>query len=120
MTSQKERVIQLCKELRLPSVRKMVQEEVGFTSKKQAIDILYQVLTQEKEDRLVRAKHNRIRAANFPQKKLLEDLQEDILPAQAKQKLAHLKDLSFIKEGQNVILTGSPGTGKTHLSIARK
>lgn len=29
---------------------------------------------------------------------------------QARQKLATLKKLDFIKEGQNVILTGSPGT----------
>lgn len=65
----------------------------------------------------VRAKQNRIRAANFPQKKLLEELMEDALPDQARHKLAHLKDLDFIKEGQNVILTGSPGTGKTHISI---
>src|SRR5690625_3397840 len=59
----------------------------------------------------------RARAANFPQKKLLEELDKEALPEQAKQKLASLKRLDFIKEGQNVILTGSPGTGKTHISI---
>lgn len=41
----------------------------------------------------------------------------EALPPQAQQKIAHLKQLDFIKEGQNVILTGSPGTGKTHASI---
>src|SRR5699024_2012418 len=56
-------------------------------------------------------------AANFPQKKLLEELIEDVLPDQARQKLAHLKTLNFIREGQNVILTGSLGTGKTHISV---
>lgn len=75
------------------------------------------MLVQEKMIVFVRAKQNRIRAANFPQKKLLEELMEDALPDQARHKLAHLKDLDFIKEGQNVILTGSPGTGKTHISI---
>jgi len=29
-----------------------------------------------------------------------------------------LKSLDFIREGQNVILAGNPGTGKTHLAIA--
>jgi len=29
-----------------------------------------------------------------------------------------LKTLDFIREGQNVILAGNPGTGKTHLAIA--
>lgn len=80
-------------------------------------DLLHQVLVQEKNDRFVRAKQNRIRAANFPQKKLLEELQGDVLPEQARRKLTQLKDLDFIKEGQNIILTGSPGTGKTHISI---
>jgi len=115
--NKKEQVIQLCKDIRLPSVRKMVQDETEFTNPVQAFDVLLQVLVQEKNDRFVRAKQNRIRAANFPQKKLLEELLEDALPDQARQKLAHLKDLDFIKEGQNVILTGSPGTGKTHISI---
>lgn len=113
----KEQVIQLCKDLRLPSIRKMVNEETEFTHPEQAINLLHQVLVQEKEDRFIRAKQNRIRAANFPQKKLLEELTEDALPPQARQKIPHLKQLDFIKEGQNVILTGSPGTGKTHVSI---
>ncbi|MEI3615035.1 IS21-like element helper ATPase IstB [Pseudogracilibacillus sp. SO30301A] len=115
--NKKEQVIQLCKDIRLPSVRKMVQDETEFKNPKQAFDILHQVLVQEKNDRFIRAKQNRIRAANFPQKKLLEELQEDVLPEQARQKLVHLRDLDFIKEGQNVILTGSPGTGKTHISV---
>src|SRR5699024_8370882 len=113
----KEQVIQLCKDLRLPSIRKMVNEETDFSHPDQAINLLHQVLVQEKEDRFIRAKQNRIRAANFPQKKLLEELSMEALPPQAQQKIPLLKQLNFIKEGQNVILTGSPGTGKTHASI---
>ncbi|WP_245711754.1 ATP-binding protein [Gracilibacillus ureilyticus] len=41
----------------------------------------------------------------------------DALPEQTKQKLPQLKTLSFIEEGQNVILTGPPGTGKSHIGI---
>lgn len=110
-------LIDLCKELRLPSIRKMVQDETSFENPTQAFEVLLQVLVQEKSDRFIRAKQNRIRAANFPQKKLLEELVVDALPEQAKQKLPHLKSLDFINEGQNVILTGSPGTGKSHIAV---
>ncbi|UOQ84472.1 IS21-like element helper ATPase IstB [Gracilibacillus salinarum] len=113
----KQQIVEICKELRLPSIRKMVQEETDFQNPKQAYEVLLQVLLQEKSDRLVRAKQNRIRAANFPQKKLLEELIVEALPSQAKQKLPFLKTLDFITEGQNVILTGSPGTGKSHIAI---
>lgn len=113
----KQQLINICKDLRLPSIRKMVQEETDFNNPKQAFDMLLQVLVQEKNDRLVRAKYNRIRAANFPEKKLLEELEMDALPDDAKRKLPHLKSLEFIKEGQNVILAGSPGTGKSHIAV---
>src|SRR5690554_4240965 len=113
----KEQVIQMCKDLRLPSIRKLVNEETSFKHPEVAFDVLLQVLLQERSDRFVRAKQNRIRAANFPQKKLLEELVEEALPEQAKQKLPHLKTLEFIKEGQNIILAGSPGKGKTHMAI---
>lgn len=114
----KQRLVELCKELRLPSIRHMVQQdETSFRNPDEAFDVLLQVLLQEQSDRFVRAKQNRIRAANFPQKKLLEELVEEALPEQARQKLPHLKTLEFIKEGQNVILAGSPGTGKTHMAI---
>src|SRR5699024_2961800 len=106
----KEQVIEMCKDLRLPSIRKLVKEETSFPHPEQAFKILHQVLVQEKEDRFIRAKQNRIRLANFPQKKLLEELSMEALPPQAQQKIPILKQLNFIKECQNVILTESPGT----------
>nr|MDK7631852.1 AAA family ATPase [Globicatella sanguinis] len=76
----KERLIELCRELRLPSIRKMVQEEGTFHNPTEAFTVLLQVLEQEKNDRFIRSKQNRIRIANFPQKKLLEELVIDALP----------------------------------------
>ncbi len=40
----KQQIIDICKELRLPSIRKMVQDESNFKSPKQAYDVLLQVL----------------------------------------------------------------------------
>lgn len=113
----KQQIIEICKELRLPSIRKMVQNE-EFKNVDQAHELLLRVLSQEKSDWMVRGKQNRIWAAKFPQKKLLKELVENSLPKEANQKLPYLKSLDFIKEDQNVILTGSPGTGKSHIAIA--
>ncbi|CQR46600.1 hypothetical protein BN1058_00869 [Paraliobacillus sp. PM-2] len=77
---QQTQLIQLCKDLRLPSIRKMVQDTSNFNHPNQAYEVLLQVLKQEKADRFIRAKQNRIRAANFPQKKLLDELVEEALP----------------------------------------
>ncbi|MFZ3588943.1 ATP-binding protein, partial [Bacillus sp. DJP31] len=51
-----------------------------------------------------------MRLANFPEKKILEELKMDGLPEDAQKKLPYLKSLDFIKAGQNVILSGSAGT----------
>jgi DNA replication protein DnaC len=56
--------------------------------------------------------------AGFPYRKYLEDLSVSDLPTDAQRRLKVLKSLDFIEQGQNVIMAGSPGTGKTHLGIA--
>lgn len=110
-------IIEMCKELRLPSIRELIIDSKSLEEFPKAIDFLHYALTQEQEDRHVRAKANRIRQANFPEKKLIEELDMDALPQDAALRLPHLKKLGFIQEKQNIILIGSPGTGKTHIAI---
>lgn len=116
MDKQKE-MIDMCKELRLPSIRSLLEQEVLVEQYTSPAEFLYFALKQEMEDRYVRAKANRIRLANFPEKKLLEELDVEALPQNAAVRLPHLKELKFIQDKQNVLLIGSPGTGKTHLAI---
>ena len=116
MDKRKE-MIEMCKELRLPSIRSLLEEEALFEQYTTPVDFLYFALKQEMEDRYVRAKANRIRLANFPEKKLLEELDVEALPQNAAVRLPHLKELKFIQDKQNVLLIGSPGTGKNHLAI---
>lgn len=110
-------MIEICKELRLPSIRHLLEQETILEQHTSPIEFMYFALKQEMEDRYVRAKANRIRLANFPEKKLLEELDVEALPQNAAVRLPHLKELKFIQEKQNVLLIGSPGTGKTHLAI---
>jgi len=75
------------------------------------------MLEQEYLRKLERSKQSRIRNANFPFKKLLEDLEVDRLPPDAKTRLGQLETLQFIENKQNIILAGRSGTGKSHIAI---
>ncbi|WP_442870248.1 ATP-binding protein [Blautia sp.] len=47
----------------------------------------------------------------------MEDLETDCLPEDLWNKLPELSTLDFIKNHQNIIMTGNPGIGKTHTAI---
>ena len=81
-------------------------------------EFLYGLLQKESDIRNYNLTQARIRTASFPYKKYLEDISIGDLPADAQLKLKHLSSLKFIKDGQNVILSGNCGTGKTHIAIA--
>lgn len=55
--------------------------------------------------------------SNFPQKKYLEDLVIEQLPEDTKGKVKVFSTLELIQSGQNIILVGNPGTGKTHIAV---
>lgn len=91
--------------------------EEHTTLKSSIIDFYNDLLQKETDIRYENGKENRIRFANFPYKKYLSDLKIDCLPEDARNKLNVLETLEFIKNGQNLILAGNPGTGKTHIAI---
>jgi len=115
-----EKIKELTREVRLPGVRKYLAEEITQANLKNLPyeDFLYSLLLKEYDLRQESGKKNRIRLAGFPCRKYLEYLSITYLPADAQKRLKVLKSLDFIAQGQNVILAGSPGTGKTHLAIA--
>lgn len=78
---------------------------------------LRNILQEEYDFRQERLKVRRLKASGFPQLKYLEDLNRECLPTEARQILPELEKLDFIRNGNNVILYGNPGTGKTHTAI---
>lgn len=118
-TNTKEKIAAYTKELRLPSIRNnfMAHARQALKDKTGYEEYLLALLEDEFESRIKNRKKARIRQADFPYKKYLQDLQREELPKNAQTRIDVLESLEFIKEGQNVILAGNPGTGKTHLSI---
>jgi DNA replication protein DnaC len=114
-----KKIKELTRQVRLPGVRKYLTEEINQANLKNLTyeDFLHSLLLKEYDLRQESGKKNRIRLAGFPYRKYLEDLSVSDLPTDAQRRLKVLKSLDFIEQGQNVILAGSPGTGKTHLAI---
>ena len=56
--------------------------------------------------------------ARFPFHKTLEQFDFAFQPSVEKRRLQELASLRFVASGENVLLLGPPGVGKTHLSIA--
>lgn len=115
----KEAIMEYSKELRLPMVRKHLDEHIQEATQRDSCyeEFLATLLEKECDARRESSRYNRIRLAEFTHKKYLEDLSVTELPEDAQKKLKLLKTLQFIPEGRNLILSGNPGTGKTHIAI---
>jgi len=109
----------LAKELKLPYTNKRIEDEVKEANITNSTyeNFLLSVLENEYDLRKSNGIKNRIRQARFPYKKYIEDLSLEDLPKDARDKVKTFSSLDFIETGQNIILAGNPGTGKTHMAI---
>lgn len=114
-----EKITLLSKELKLPYTSRYFNEDIEEANRnsKTYDDFLVELLEKEYDLRKENGRKNRIRNARFPYKKYLENIILDDLPQDAKNKFKLFESLKFIELGQNIILAGNPGTGKTHMSI---
>lgn len=96
--------------------KELIEEQLALKSS--ITDFYNDLLQRECDIRNENGKENRVKNGNFPYKKYLTDLDKSFLPEDAQTKLNVLQTLEFIKKGQNLILAGNPGTGKTHIAIA--
>lgn len=59
-----------------------------------------------------------VKTANFPFQKTLEDFDFSFQPTLKKEQILGFKDMRFIDQAHNILFIGSPGVGKTHLSVS--
>lgn len=79
---------------------------------------LCEVLGSEIHYRQDKARERRIKEAGFPYKKYLKDFDLSFCQSITKKQLNQLSELTWIDGIYNLILSGPPGVGKTHLAIA--
>lgn len=114
-----DKIKDFAKTLKLPYTLRNIEEEIKEANKNNLSyeDFLLSLLENESDLRKANGIKSRIRLAKFPYKKYIEDLSLKDLPQDARDKVKVFSSLGFIETGQNIILAGNPGTGKTHMAI---
>lgn len=110
-----ELIKDLCKQLRLGAHIAESYDDIQATSNE---EFLYKILKEAVEARETERKNRYIKQAGFDLVKSFEgfDFSGVTLPSGVSQEI--LRSCDFVKNKQNLILYGRPGTGKTHLATA--
>ena len=111
----KQEIREYCRQLKLSAITGNF--EAAIENAGDYISYLHKLLSVQIKESDDKAVQRRIQCAHFPYRKYLDDLEIDCLPEGLKKRLKELRTLKFIENGQNIILTGNPGTGKTHTAI---
>lgn len=119
-TKQPESLSELAYALNLKTIQNCHSDVIEeATAKHWPYDTFLKTLfEQEYNTRQENSTLRRLKAAGFPQLKYLEDIDRKWLSEDARHALVKLETLDFIRDGNNVILMGNPGTGKTHIATA--
>ena len=111
---QKETIKFYAKQLRVPTFNNY--EKI---IRQLSVDDSYeQFLKQELAERSVTGQKRRIKAATFPSLKTLDEFDMTRLENVSESTVRQLASWDFIKQRQNIVMIGNPGSGKMHLSIA--
>ena len=113
MTDFKESIALCCKQLKISSnFAQRAMSQKGETNQ----EYLYNLLSNEVTYRSERRKTKLLNTAGFPKMYEREQFRTDEIDFPAGVSLNSLLGLEFYRRGENLILYGSTGTGKTMLS----
>ena len=119
-TAQDALIEQYCRELRIPALRREYPALV-----RQATDggwgyqeFLIHLLDVEVESRRQAAAARALREARFPETKTLEQLEWSALQGIQPAQVAELASCAYLDRGEDIVIAGPIGTGKTHLAVA--
>jgi len=114
-----ERLSEHLQKLRLFKSRERLEALLQFAAEKELAyaDFLEQVLGEEVAAKTSKNVTMRTAMARFPFVKPLESFDFGYQPSIDKKQVQALATCHFIEHGDNVVVLGPPGVGKTHLSV---
>lgn len=117
--SREEQIRLYARQLKIPTFGNYVDVVRQAKPEDEFADILLTLMLNEESSRQANQNRRRLKSANFPYQKTLDDfdfsqLSSSVSPIFIKE----LASCNFIDHHQNVIMIGNPGRGKTHISIA--
>ena len=116
---EKKRLRDACTSLGLTSIRNDLDTILHEADQKQCtyLEFLTRTVLGEVQYRQQKARERRVKEAGFPYAKHLGDFDLNFCRALSKRQFAQLRELTWIDGLYNLILSGPPGVGKTHLAI---
>ena len=115
---QKEMIKLYAKQLRLPTFNNYEKVIRQLSADDGYAQFLIELMKQELAERSAAGQKRRIKAAKFPTLKTLDAFDMTRLENVSESTIQQLASCDFIKQRQNIVMIGNPGSGKTHLSIA--
>ena len=119
-TPQLERLQQHCHRLRLYQVEQELTARLEQAAKRELsyADFLDELLALEVGSKTEKHHQMRIAMARFPFQKTLESFDFKFQPSLDVKLMRELAGGRYMDSGDNVLLLGPPGVGKTHLAVA--
>ena len=108
-------------QLKILRLSHAARELEGIVTKRKSrteVQWLSELLESELDARKQNATERRIKRADFPERRSLEQFNWDFNPKIPREKIEELATLKFLENNEIALFLGKPGTGKTHCAIA--
>ena len=114
-----ERVFAALKRLQLPHLRETIASVLSQAAKEQwtYLEFLDQILGREVDAKQGKRIRMGLQIAHFPCVRTIEGFDFSFQPSADERLLRELSTGNFIAHGENVLMFGQPGVGKSHLAI---